>query len=78
MIKCPLLDGCCFFNDICENMPAPCEYLKDNYCKKDHSQCARYQVYQNTNGEGVPSDLFPHDMDRIEIIIKEYKYYQGD
>jgi hypothetical protein len=57
-------------------MPASSGYLKDTYCKKDHSQCARYYVYQNTKGEGVPSDLFPHDMDRTGKIIKEYKYYQ--
>jgi len=74
---CPLLGGCCFFNDICENMPASSEYLKNSYCRSEHEKCARYHVYQNTRGEGVPSYLFPSDMERTAKVIRQYGRYQG-
>lgn len=75
---CPLLEGCCFFNDVCENMPAPSEYLKIRYCRSDYRSCARHIVYSRTAGEGVPSDLFPHESERTEKIIRAYRHHQED
>lgn len=72
MAKCKLIVGCPFFNDKMKNMPAISSIYKKNYCQEDNSNCARFIVYQALGSEKVPSDLFPNQQERAEIILESH------
>ncbi len=44
MKECDYLQNCPFFNDKMANMPATADLFKNNYCKDNFSNCARYIV----------------------------------
>lgn len=73
MIKCELCDSCIFFNDKMPDMPEVAEYLKDKYCRKDFSKCARYRIYECFGRENVPSNLFPNEEELVEDISEKLK-----
>jgi hypothetical protein len=71
MSDCPSLSTCPFFNDKMKDMPATAAVIKRNYCQDDNSKCARFLVAKTLGKEKVPSDLYPVNLDKANIIIKE-------
>ena len=69
MADCELINGCIFFNDKMQNMPATAEMLKNKFCRDQSNQCARYMVFKTLGREQVPADLFPQQQDRAEEIL---------
>jgi len=69
MAECELLSGCIFFNDNMTKMPATAELMKNNLCRGNKLQCARYMVYQQLGRPKVPADLYPNDVERAKLII---------
>ncbi len=69
MAKCECLEKCDFFNDKMANMPSMAHIIKMKYCESDNSECARYVVYKVLGKEGVPSNMFPTQMDRARELI---------
>lgn len=70
MADCELIQGCIFFNDKMQNMPATAELLKKKYCKDSYSTCARFMIFKAMGRPAVPQDLFPQQTDKAEEIIK--------
>ncbi|MFH0924719.1 MAG: hypothetical protein V1872_03665 [bacterium] len=69
MAECECLATCPFFNDKMANRPVTSEIYKEDYCKGDNSDCARYMIFKIFGGLKVPSDLFPNQKDKAEKII---------
>ena len=72
MEECERLATCPFFNDKMANMPTTAENLKKRYCRGNFSDCARYIVMKKLGKEKVPADLFPHQVERAQEIIKKF------
>ena len=66
MVECECLARCPFFNDKMANMPATTEMYKRKYCRGDNSQCGRYVVFKALGRERVPTDLYPHELERAQ------------
>ena len=75
MNKCPVLEKCRFFNDIVENMPSISESLKEQYCLGDNTECARFRIFTAIGKEHLPDDVFPHEMDKAEKLVRNFKLY---
>jgi hypothetical protein len=71
VIECPCLEKCPFFNFKLANMPATAELLMKKYCRGDFEVCARYQVRKLLGPEHVPQDLFPHDRERADQLVRD-------
>jgi len=67
MSQCEKMEKCQFFNDRMADMPSMSQAMKDSFCMADKKGCARYVV--STSGHPVPSDLFPHMMERAMSIL---------
>lgn len=70
MPDCELIQGCIFFNNKMQNMPATAELLKKKYCKDAFATCARYMVFKAIGRPGVPQDLYPQQAEKVEEIVK--------
>jgi hypothetical protein len=75
MNKCQVLEDCRFFNDIIENVPSISEALKKQYCLADNSECARFRIFREIGKEHLPDDVFPHEMDKAEKLIRNFRLY---
>jgi hypothetical protein len=73
--KCPVLEVCRFFNDIIENVPSISETLKKQYCLGDNSECARFRIFREIGKEHLPDDVFPHEMEKAEKLIRHFRLY---
>ncbi len=71
MAQCECLEGCPFFHDKMENMPAMAEIYKTKYCLGSSDTCARHVVFSTLGKPKVPSDLYPNDMAYAKRIIAE-------
>ena len=69
MVDCELLASCLFFNDKMLTMPTVVEMMKTRLCHGDHSQCARFMVYEKLGRSNVPEDLSPSDVERANKIL---------
>ena len=69
MAECKLLKGCIFFKETMVYQPDASELLKDHFCLRDYTKCARYMVYKALGRENVPPDLFPYEIDIAKKII---------
>ncbi|MBN2657217.1 MAG: methyl-accepting chemotaxis protein [Spirochaetales bacterium] len=67
--ECPMIGGCAFFNDKMGNMPAAANMFKQNYCRGNFADCARYIVKQAT-GVAHPT-LMPNQGEDVGKIIQE-------
>jgi hypothetical protein len=67
--ECELRDRCEFYNDEIAGTPPTARFLKDTYCLKDPSCCARFIVFDSSGEEKIPADLLPHETDRIKHIL---------
>jgi len=70
MAECELIQGCIFFNNKMQGMPATAELLKNRYCKGAFTTCARYMVFKAKGRQSVPPNLFPQQAEIAEGIIK--------
>jgi hypothetical protein len=50
-------------------MPPTARFLKDTYCLKDPSFCARFIVFDASGEESIPADLLPHETDKIKHLL---------
>lgn len=73
MARCELTDTCIFFNELMADMPSAVGTYKMLYCEDNFQSCARYIIRQELGKEAVPVDLFPHQKDRIDKILKHHK-----
>ncbi len=69
MADCELLASCQFFTEKRLKMPTVAEMMKTRLCHGDHSQCARYIVYEKLGRSNVPEDLSPVDVERANKIL---------
>jgi hypothetical protein len=69
MARCERLKKCVFLNDQMEYLPRTAEELKNSYCLRDNSACARHRIA--AAGVSVPADLFPNETDRAETILRK-------
>lgn len=69
MADCVCIPTCIFFNDRMSNMPATADVFKNRYCHGDCHACARFRVFKALGRESVPSDLYPNEHDRADIIL---------
>lgn len=51
-------------------MDALAESIKDHYCLKNFSGCARHLVFKALGRENVPIDLYPTEVERARRIIE--------
>ncbi|MCK5039120.1 MAG: hypothetical protein KAS16_08485 [Thermoplasmata archaeon] len=69
MPECKRLGACPFFNDEMADKPGMTKLYKKNYCMSDSSQCARYMVAEVLGPEGVPPDLYPNMINKVDEIL---------
>lgn len=69
MANCEMLPECLFFSDKLANMPTIADNLKNIFCLGDNTLCARYLIAKHLGKDKIPFDLFPHNTDRVEIIL---------
>ena len=69
MADCELLEGCIFFNDKMADMPSTAEMFKNQFCRGNNIECARYMVFKALGREKVPPDLFPNMKEKAQEII---------
>lgn len=69
MAFCPSLEKCPFFHDRMDSRPATSEMMKKRYCHDDNSSCARWMVSSSLGKQAVPTDLFPHQVDRAKELL---------
>jgi hypothetical protein len=69
MPECVCLSGCPFFNDKMRDMPATAAMMKTRYCLGDNTQCARFMVFSVLGREGVPTTLYPAQVERARQIL---------
>jgi len=72
MAECEWLTKCIFFNDKMASLPATAELMKSNYCKNNHTSCARYVVAKELGKEAVPIDLFPSETMKAKILLTKH------
>ena len=71
MADCELIATCIFFNNVMADMPVMSDIMKERYCRRDNSKCARYMIFKEVGREKVPSNMFPVEKDRAEKIISQ-------
>jgi len=69
MAACEMVERCIFFNDRMRDYPFAADQMKQRYCLEDNTDCARHIVLDALGREHVPTDLFPHDVERAETIV---------
>ena len=69
MSDCPCLTECSFFNDRMAHRLAISAVIKQTYCRRDSSACARLRIHAALGAAGVPADLFPCQIGRAERIL---------
>jgi hypothetical protein len=69
MTDCEWLAKCPFFNDKLKNMPTASDTMKNMYCRWNFAKCARYKVAVILGKKKVPTDLFPGDSHRADVIL---------
>lgn len=67
MADCEKMERCLFFNDRMADRPATAELMKNRFCRREKSSCARYQVA--SSGKPVPPTLYPNQTDRVREIV---------
>jgi hypothetical protein len=72
MTDCELLGKCPFFNDRLKNMPTASDMMKRMYCQWRYKECARYKVAIVLGRKKVPTDLFPSDKEKAEMILIQF------
>ena len=70
-MACKNLEKCPFYNDKMDINKGIGKLYKMNYCEKDPTQCARFQVSSKLGKELVPQNLYPNMHERAKQILRE-------
>jgi len=70
MPDCECLPRCPFFNDRMPDDTGRAAIFKRIFCLGDSHQCARRMISQRLGREQVPYDLYPHQTERVEEILR--------
>ena len=70
MEECELIGKCPFFANRMSALPTVAKMMKKRYCEGDKGDCARYRLAESIGKNCVPANLFPHQMDIANDIIK--------
>ena len=71
MSLCDKRDDCLFFNSQMKTIPVFYDEIREAYCRKDYTKCARYMIYNQLGSHYVPVDMLPEETGRAEALIKE-------
>lgn len=71
MGECEFIEKCPFFHDKLANKPEEVEDMKNDYCKNNNLNCARYMVVNALGKELMPTDLYPNEKNRAYLLIAE-------
>lgn len=72
MANCELITDCAFFNGrMATAMPAIVEQMKNQYCRGDNTDCARYMIVQALGKEYV-GELAPDQIKLAKQLIECY------
>jgi methyl-accepting chemotaxis protein len=66
MSECEFSAACPFFED---KMPGTQMLIKDQFCRTNFAECARFMVRKALGKEGVPADLYPHQKKMAQDIL---------
>jgi len=73
MAECECLAGCLFFNDKMKEKPASGQIYKNRYCLGGQTDlCARHRIKIALGKENVPHELYPNQVEKVEMIIKDF------
>ena len=70
-MECIYLETCPFFAETLTDMPSFTETLKSKYCYGDFEKCARHALRETMTPEEIPDNLFPHQLERVNLILKD-------
>ena len=69
--QCPHVEKCAFFIENRENLPGLCEKLKEEYCLKDNTHCARLRLRNAIGPEAIPILMTPHQHEWADQILSD-------
>ncbi|MGC4118699.1 MAG: hypothetical protein QM765_29905 [Myxococcales bacterium] len=70
MAQCPNNTTCPFLSSrMAGKYPNIVDLMKQRYCERDSSGCARLAVSTQLGGEAVPPDLAPNDFARARSLL---------
>jgi hypothetical protein len=67
--RCPRVDKCALFQQEIHKIPALIEKLKQRYCYRDNTRCARLWIANELGTEAVPKTLLPNQYDWAQHIL---------
>jgi hypothetical protein len=70
MAQCEYGEICGCYPDLKERMPYTAEMIRKRYCAGKFGDCARFLLYSAVGMGKVPSDLFPGQTERAEMLLK--------
>jgi len=73
MAKCAYLDTCPFFQDQLDDMPALARVFKEQYCRDDFENCARYMLKSTLGPELMPTNMWPNKIDEAKELIARHR-----
>lgn len=71
MAECKYVPQCPFYHNRMEEIPGTGERIRDQYCRNQPEDCARYKLYELVDHRSVPYNLFPHQRSRVPAILLE-------
>jgi len=74
---CEFLDGCPFFKGAMADMPEHAELFKTLYCRGNYRMCAIHMLLKAVGKKGVPSGLFPNQVEAANRVLSEAKVSNG-
>lgn len=70
MPLCDYTEECIFFDGFMPDAPNTSSIYRTKYCEAGFKHCARYITANVLGHEKVPSDLFPHHVDKVIRILR--------
>ncbi len=68
---CPLSDRCAFYQRNKNFLPEISRQLKQEYCRLDHTRCARLRIHDRIGHEWVPLQMLPYHHEWAEDILTD-------
>ncbi len=62
MAHCNLYSSCFFYNELITDMPHATEYMKDQYCHANYTNCTRFLISEKYGMDKVPTYIYPNDI----------------
>lgn len=71
MTPCEYQSSCTYYNILKGKSPAILQYIKEEYCDSQYTECARFMVSKVHGQNHVPKYLFPEDIQEACKILDE-------